>query len=140
MRYISAYKILFLIIMTASLSCTHNNGDIGPIFGQWKLTSIFINDKEDQGYKENIFFAFQNDVTSMRIVRENQDVSETFGHWKLDGDILLLIYDDPDLEPLSETYFTEGVNTCEIITLSGKELILKREANGNIYIYRLKKW
>lgn len=140
MSHISAYRILFSITIITLLSCTHNNGDIGPLFGQWKLTEIIINDKPDQNYNENIFFAFQNDVTNMKIVYEHHETVEAYGHWKQNGNILLLIYDDSRYLPLSETYFNAGVNTCEIIRLNGKELILKRESDGNTYTYKFKKW
>lgn len=140
MSYISTYKIFFSIIIITLLSCTHNNGDIGPLFGQWKLTAILVNEKPDPNYDENIFFAFQNDITNMRIVRQNHENVETYGHWEQKGNILLLIYDDPDYSPLSETYFNAGINTCEIITLNSKKLILKREADNNTYVYKFKKW
>lgn len=140
MNHIPVYKILFLTIIVTLLSCTHNNGDIGPLFGQWKLTEILINDKPDQNYGGNIFFAFQNDVTNMRMVCEHNETIEKYGHWEQNGDILLLIYDDPNYLPLPETYFNTGVNTCEIITLNSKELILKRKSDNGTYTYKFKKW
>lgn len=140
MSYISRHKIFFSIIIITLLSCTHNNGDIGPLFGQWKLTSILINGKPDRDYDENIFFAFQNDVTNMRMVYDHNETYERYGRWEQNGDILLMIYDDPNHIPFSETYFNAGVNTCKIVTLNSKELILKRETDNNTYTYKFKKW
>ena len=39
---ITALTALLLSVLSAS--CTHNNGDIGKIFGTWKLTYIEATD------------------------------------------------------------------------------------------------
>ena len=52
-----ALRIIAAVVMTAiSGSCTHNNGDIGPWFGEWKLTSIEIDGSPDAAYKANTFW------------------------------------------------------------------------------------
>ena len=132
------FRISFIIIVVSLLSCTHNNGDIGPLFGQWKLTTLLIDENPDKNYKGNIYFSFQNDVTNMKIINDNQNVYDTYGHWKQEGNKLLLIYDDPIFPPLLETYFNPGINICEIITLDNKELILKRVTEDKTYTYKFK--
>ena len=42
-----ALHILIIMLSMAALSsCTHNNGDIGPYFGTWKMLSIEVDGVE----------------------------------------------------------------------------------------------
>ena len=48
------------LLAAATLSCTHNNGDIGVWFGLWKVTSVEVDGSADRKYKGNMYFSFQN--------------------------------------------------------------------------------
>lgn len=133
--------ITFLsIILIGGSSCTHNNGDIGPLFGNWKITSIDINGVPDASYKGNIFFAFQNDVTNMKAIYDDHSYSECYGRWEIDGDNLILTYNDTRLYPLKESYLSVGTNICHIIQLTNKDMKLSMTNSEATYTYTLIKW
>lgn len=95
---------IFLVTLAAcaSLGCTRNNGDIGPLFGQWHLTQIKIDDQTDTSYDGHLFWLFQNQVVEMLQMHPAPDnhvaVSYT-GTWtRLDG-YLVLNYSHSETDP-----------------------------------------
>ena len=61
-------RIILIITALISLNaCTHNNGDIGHLFGTWKLDAITINGEVDSVYAkaDNVLWKFQSSVMSM---------------------------------------------------------------------------
>lgn len=88
------YSIILLVVaMTAISSCTHNNGDIGPWFGIWKLTDLKVNGTTDPGYEGNVFWSFQTNIFQMKEVITDgtgQWSDERWGSWEeSDGDLIL---------------------------------------------------
>ena len=44
-----ACKILFVALcVLINVGCTHNNGNIGPLFGLWHVTSIKVDGTVDE--------------------------------------------------------------------------------------------
>lgn len=67
------YLIKSLISLMAAVcclccGCTRNNGDIGPKFGTWKLTSMTIDGEPAPEYQGNIFWGFQSGSLSFTTV------------------------------------------------------------------------
>lgn len=112
-------------------SCTHNNGDIGPLFGQWKVTSIDIDEKPMEDYKGNLFFSFQNDVVL---------VYGTYGQWIQTGNSIDFIF---SMEPIGYPNipgFKFGHNPYQIISLNKDYFNFTSTIEGKTYTYHLKKW
>lgn len=150
-----ALHIIAILALTAIAgSCTHNNGDIGPWFGEWKLTAIEIDGTPDAAYKENIFWAFQTSVIEMiqvdPVTANVSNYGQRWGTWSQDGNTLTLNFthhDDSAAEgsgkytPYPATHLPGGVSKLDIIKLSGSEIKLSYTAeDGKVYRYSLKKW
>lgn len=75
-------SILFSII--ALCGCTHNNGDIGALFGTWKLTSVSIDGVTAGLISEDryITWAFQNNIVYVELLSEHQTHIDTYGTWE----------------------------------------------------------
>lgn len=147
----------FLIISLALFfnACTHNNGDIGELFGTWKLQSITINNSLDTNYQNNILWKFQSSIISMIKTNDaTHDRFESWGTWEYANDGSQIIFDfthfDNDnpvgadkYSPLSETHLPKATKIrLDIKKLNGNEMILSYidDSNGDSYIYKLKKW
>ncbi len=51
-----------IIISLLCFGCTHNNGDIGPLFGTWVLDGMTVDgDKQDIG-PDDTFMQFQGKI------------------------------------------------------------------------------
>ncbi len=149
-------KRKLIIITTVVLAffmadCTHNNGDIGPYFGTWKLLDIEADGSTVPEYEGDIFWQFQSDVFCMREVLPNHDTDVRWGSWEeIDGNILILNfshYDDSHepgstmYSPISVTGLEATVNRLEIVSLSGSKMtLIYQSPDGTEYCYRLKKW
>ena len=138
--------ILLVLIASVMCGCTHNNGDIGPWFGTWKVVSI----SPDKAYQGNFFWSFQGNVIEMNRNTDNLEYSQSFGTWQeKDGD-LILDFNHHDngsdtgegqYRPFPELHIPAGVSTLHIQKLSGSEIILTYAADdGETYTYTLKKW
>lgn len=81
MRFMKNIIVLFILWMTILLSaCTHNDGDIGPLFGQWKLVSI---EKSGQKYiYDNLFVSFQSAVIEFKTVTYPHDYDWICGEYE----------------------------------------------------------
>ncbi|MGN0231876.1 MAG: lipocalin-like domain-containing protein, partial [Muribaculaceae bacterium] len=89
------YILTALLAIAALCSCTHNNGDIGPLFGQWKITDIATTDAATGTVTHNTtsgaFLSFQNDVVTLTQVYDGQHQSAlSYGQWELNGNSLTL--------------------------------------------------
>lgn len=149
-------RIITIFLLALSLNaCTHNNGDIGDLFGTWKLQSITINNESDTAYQCNVLWKFQSSIISMVKADDTTHTkAESWGTWSYANDDTQLILDfthtDNDnpgvgsskYSPLSETHLPKGVKIpLDIIKLNGDEMTLRYLAiDGTEYIYHLKHW
>ena len=153
-----ATRIIALLIIALSLNaCTHNNGDIGDLFGTWKLESIAINGEIDENYAKssNVIWKFQASVISM--IRANDtthDRLESWGTWNYANDetqlVLNFTHTDndnnrpglPKYSPLEETHLPKAtISTLDIKELNGKRMVLiYHSTDGVEYTYHLKRW
>ena len=147
--------IALLIIALTFNACTHNNGDIGDLFGTWKLQSITINGETDAEYHNNVLWKFQASIISMVRADDNtHDKFESWGTWSYANDdsqiVMNFTHTDNDnvkpgsakYSPLPETHLPGGTSfTLDIKKLNGSEMTLCYTSNEGIkYVYQFKKW
>lgn len=70
------------VMMAVVTGCTHNNGDIGPLFGSWTLQEITIDGTPDASYGHNMTWNFQNHNLSIMTVYPHHDRAENMGTWE----------------------------------------------------------
>ena len=138
--------------MVTLSSCTHNNGDIGPYFGTWKLLSISVDGVEDVDYAGNVFWKIQNEVECMVRVNESaHTANECWGTWKEIGNVLQLNHTHWDdnhkqgsfyYSPLPETHLpANSISDLEIVSLSGSSMQLKYVTDDKRVVgYKFTKW
>lgn len=136
--------------MIGNISCTHNNGDIGVWFGQWKLTKIEIDGEDDCAYKENIFWDFQSSVIGIKEVINDKIYYGCIGSWEDKGDCIILNFthtdddspeSDPRYTPPRDLHFTRDILTLSVLHLSHSHIRLRYiDDKGAAYTYYLKKW
>lgn len=59
-------SFLTLIFFTILAGCQQNNGNIGSLFGLWKITAIEINEKSFLNNEDDLYFAFQGEVINLK--------------------------------------------------------------------------
>ena len=87
-----------LIAITAVLfsSCTRNNGDIGELFGQWKVVSITANGENIPDYDGVMYFAFQSSVYCQKIVNEEAHWDDcVYAKWHYVESGIIIDFADP---------------------------------------------
>lgn len=146
--------ISLIIAAIASLlncRCTTNNGDIGPLYGHWKLQQILIDGTPEAGYQGDIFWQFQSHVISMRRSDAYHKASQCFGSWIETGDNTLQLNfghtdgfspeRDYQYTPFAETMLPRGIASLKVITLNDCDFTATyTTADGNVVTYRLTKW
>lgn len=147
--------ILAVIALSGLACCTHNNGDIGDLFGTWKLDKITIDGEVDRGYGDDILWKFQSSIIEMEQV--NDALHETFkshGSWSRPEEGLLVLdfthTDNDNPEPGSEVYSplpaTHLPSGCKIdmdlLQLDGSKMELRYidPLTTKVYEYYFKKW
>lgn len=149
-------RIILLISLAISFNaCTHNNGDIGDLFGTWKLQSITIDGVIDTTYQDNVLWKFQASVMSMiRANDKDHTRHEGWGSWEYANDETQIIVDfthtdndHPNMgsdkySPLPETYIPKAsISILDIIELDNSKLTLRYISNKGIeYVYKFKRW
>lgn len=74
---------LLMMVMAAVMpACTHNNGDIGLLFGSWTLEEITVDGVPDRDYGKNMTWNFQNHNLSIMTVKPHHDRAENMGTWE----------------------------------------------------------
>ncbi len=142
--------MLLLIVVTMG-ACMHNNGDIGPLFGYWRLDEITVNDQPENLYDNTgvdlYAFAFQSNVMYIQTVYPHLDYDRAFGTWTLDGDVMTWHFrwtDDGNYsnytEPEELMLDPTGLTTLHVIRLTSKHLDVEyTDTDGNLIRYYLTK-
>ncbi len=141
----------FAVLSTLLSGCTHNNGDIGPWFGIWTLTSIEADGAPIADYVPNsIFWKFQSTVINITQLLDHHDCRDTFGTWRQAGDSQLELnftHSDDTLHPGTELYappeilhLPSDICTLHIVRFTDKHIILTYiSTDGVTYKYTLVK-
>ncbi|MBO4994449.1 MAG: lipocalin-like domain-containing protein [Muribaculaceae bacterium] len=83
--------IMGCLLLSAMLSgCTHNDGDIGPLFGTWRITEITVDGKRDTCYAGNVVWKFQSGVLMIQLVADHHDVVDYWNSWSVEDDVMTL--------------------------------------------------
>ncbi len=137
--------VAMFVVWLLNGSCTQNDGHIGPVFGQWRMTETTIGTEPVHAYAGNVFWLFQNNVVCLREVLPHHDVDNRWGSWKWgEKDVLILDFshgdelhspDDKVYEPLVITGFVAGENVLRVHQLTSSHMELSM---GN-RTYTLKK-
>lgn len=130
-------NIMLLIAVLLPAGCTHNNGDIGGLFGQWQLVSMESEGKDSPEYQGNIFWSFQNSTIEMKEMAAHHEMYRTFGNYSVDDGKLCLSFPDRDFPPNPKTGLPREC-VLQIIRHTGGELILSYGEPATIY--RFRKW
>lgn len=128
-------KVFLLVGISFLLSaCTHNDGDIGKLFGKWQLKEI-RSEKESQAY-HTIFYNFQNAIVWLQYLESDHVVKTAHGYFLHQQDNLHLqmtdLSDTADIHlfALPDMTVTFGIKKLTkkemILTWDEKEWILKK--------------
>lgn len=147
-----ALRYIQLIVVALTLgivtSCTRNNGDIGPWYGEWHLQSIDINGVDDDSYPGNVLWKFQSNIVEMVTVTGHTH-TEHYGTWSESADELILDYTHSDnanapgsskYAPPQCTHLPAAIVSLRIIKKSSSELILSYSPDADtVIVYTLRK-
>ena len=124
-----------------TLSGCQNNGDIGDLYGQWKIIRIECEgDASLPGeYENNIFWSFQNQTICVTGVWEYYN-SLDYGNWRIEDNTFFYSFPDKEFAPpVILSLPREG--KLQIVKLTGSEFILTYHPDLDSSItYYLKKW
>lgn len=142
-------SIIILSAMSLLAGCTHNNGDIGPLFGQWIMTGITVNGDTPADINPTEWnWRFQNQVFLISHVDVvAHDYRQYWGSWTMADKTMTIDYDNIDsaidyaYETPSAIGFTDAaVYTLSVVNLSSHDMILQMvNPGGDTYVYTLKK-
>ncbi len=142
MKRLSTYlPILIAFILTIlSGGCTHNNGDIGPLFGQWQLQSIqSIGVHQHPALEGELYWSFQSSTIKVTQIKELHAVTESYGNYRLADETLFLEFPDTSYPLLIPG--VDRTSEWEIDRLTNKELwLLLTDSEGNQTEWKFKKW
>jgi hypothetical protein len=143
--------LTLMLQLLLSWGCTTNNGDIGPLYGQWKLTDISVDGVSDANYAGDIFWLFQSHVISMRRTDADHTQHACYGSWTRPTDDLLELdfthTDDgsPDIDyrytPFTDTLLPRAIARLTIVTLNSSRFVAAYDTtDGRHIVYTLEKW
>lgn len=142
----SRHRISFNITLLAAFAlillsgCTHNNGDIGKIFGTWKMHRAECHGVSDPADGTDMFWSFQSGIVRIDMQRSGHDDSHsTHGNFRIDDNTLFLDFPDTD-RPMP----LEGIpdsSEWQILRLTKRELtVMYTFTEGKTVTYYFKKW
>ena len=141
-----------LLLASIFSGCVTNNGDIGNLYGIWRLEKMVVDDTEvaqpeaDGSYTS---WLFQNDIIEIERTTPRYDKCSRNGTWTRPSDKTMTFdftHGDNTYKPGSNIYrapewisFPEGKSTFDVITDDGKRLILQYTEAGHSVRYTLVK-
>ena len=132
--------LLPLLVLLCLCGCTHNNGDIGPLFGKWKVTSISSSGVELPPYEGNLFWNFQNTTVGVIMTHGDNSYNDVYGNFRLTDNTLTLDFADPRFTPPAECGMQRLMH-LELLELDkGRASFLYHPTEDSEIIYTLKKW
>lgn len=138
-RHISLTLLSLFLIALAS--CTHNNGDIGTLFGQWKVRSVSYDGIENPPeYRGDVFWSFQNNVIAIQQSYPDQEAWTVYGTWILEDNTLSLDLRDQGGDMIPSMMLPQQAH-LQVLRKTGKEMILFYQPTEQESItYHLVKW
>lgn len=143
-------KHLHIILLVAALwlgcGCTHNNGDIGPLFGSWVLDEMTVDGVPEAFGEEYTVMQFQGEIVMTKLIDDRHSLlGYSVGTWIRHDDVLDLNYTHHDDESEYRTpewlLLTHGViNTMVILSLDSRHMHLQHTTpDGRIVQYKFRK-
>ena len=134
------YLTSLLFAMLFMVGCTHNNGDIGPWWGQWKVERIELNGEPEANYKGDFFFRWQSSVICVvRSYPNSHSSGISYGNWSEHDGVMDVEFKEGGLE--YEQLGLDKVCRLDIIKRDGREKILEyKKDDKTVYTYYLKTW
>lgn len=144
------FPILLLALSLLTMSCSQNNGHIGPIYGAWSLTEMKADGQPLTIEGEGTVFSFQSEVIQITLHQNvHGDYIKIFGNFSLDGTTLTLKFapgvsgdEGYQYTAPSWLYFPEDGKPIDfhIAELGARQLIIDRtSAEGKKFEYIFKK-
>ncbi len=122
-------------------SCTHNNGDIGPVFGLWQLTQVEGGDVEyTPSVQYTIYWCFQSTTIQMFSVDDHHNNDQRFGNFSMTDDRLNI--DFPDTGGYGAPLLgLPRQCSLDVLQLDGSRMTLRyAPADSGETIYYFRKW
>lgn len=146
--------IMIWMAAVALAGCTHNNGDIGELFGTWKLEEITVDGDADTAYRDNVVWKFQSSIIEMQEIYDGiHETANSFGTWSRQADVMKLDFthtDNEHPEPGADNYSPLAVTRLpraqvvdlDVLELSGSKMKLRYidAAASTTIVYDFKKW
>lgn len=143
--------LLALAVALAAAGCTHNNGDIGPLFGTWQFRSVRADGAEidlaaDGALRYSL--VFQNRMARIITLLPRHDNAKVTGTFVHEGDTLFLNFGHTDPNPGSWLTYTpptilhlvRGITPLSIDRLTNRDMRLHYvDSLGVTYSYELTK-
>ena len=139
MKKTKIFLCLSLLIFMV-VSCTHNGGPSGDLYGRWYLERIEAQNMEVPDQHGDLFWAFQKNV--VQIQRENgfHSVSRIYGTFRRDDDFLFLDFPVEKDSPFPETGLGRE-NTLKILKMTGKKMeLIYYPMEDCSLMYYFRKW
>lgn len=84
-------KALAAVLLAIACAGCQNNGDIGYLFGTWRVDSFTADGTERPEAAARTLISFQNDIIMVQELLDDHGTYENhFGTWSEDGDMLTL--------------------------------------------------
>jgi len=137
--------------MIAAGGCTHNNGDIGPLFGTWVLDKMTVDGQEANLGPEHTFLQFQGKIVMAKLIDDRHSLLfYSVGTWEREGDEMFLDYThhDDEFEAGTGQYSapdwllltTNSINRLKVLSLDNKYMRLQfTTQDGRTAIYNFRK-
>lgn len=132
--------LIVALLMAVATSCTSNDGNIGFWFGQWKVTSITVNDSIATSQDRTLYFSFQSGVIEQKIIYSAHAYNQAFGSWsenEAQKTVTFTFYEDL-YEPI-DGYLSTGDNVLSY-SHSGDNLTLTLVDSTQTVVFNLVKW
>lgn len=141
-----------MLLLGALAGCTRHNGDIGPLFGTWRLDGLERTGADGAAEEMPIEFyswAFQSNILRITKIMDHHDFEISVGTWSLDEDVMTLNFTHSENNPDNIDYFrppaelhlsSTGVTRLRVQRLDRKRLVMDyTDAEGDTYTYILNK-
>lgn len=141
--------LVIAMLMLVSGGCTRNDGDIGDLFGRWKVETLTADGVAQTlygGEAEMYALWFQSELVWIHELLPHHDFINYKGMWKRDGDRLQLDFsfsgdfEDQYRPPVALHFVEDGVTPLTVASESSSDMTLWYVADDGVrYEYHLKK-
>ena len=121
--------------------CTHNDGDIGPLFGNWRLVSV-AGDTEGHRVPDGYYvdWGFQNTTIHMSMTMPGHRVDNRYGNYRLEDNTLFLDFTDSEEGYGKPLLSLPAQSELQVLRLDGRhrELLYvpTPESQGTTFTFR----